>query len=139
MSSARNAGLIMMPIISRARARRDKRGQRNFGIATCGMRMPGLAEAMLAYAIATSPARERAAHRLCLAITVLLAAVTKYAWITLRGGMRGKTPGCPALAAAYAHRRTLAKVPRRRKGRQQPPVNADQARIAKITVDSRYN
>src|SRR5271167_638629 len=98
MSSARNAGLIMMPIISRARVRCDRRGQRNFGIAKGGIRMSALAEAKLAYAIATSPARERAAHRLCLAITVLLAAVIKYAWITPRGGMRGKTAGGPALA-----------------------------------------
>src|SRR5579863_2511480 len=44
----------MRPIIRSARVRCDKGGQRNFGIATCGTRMFGLAEAVLAYAIATS-------------------------------------------------------------------------------------
>src|SRR5579859_5270487 len=90
MSSARKAGLIISPIISRAWARRDKRGQRNFSTATCGTR-GGRVEAVPAYAISTSLMRERAAHRVGLASATLLAVVITGHRITLRGRVRSKT------------------------------------------------
>src|SRR5690348_1694809 len=120
MSSARKAGLIISPIISRAWARRDKWGQRNLGTATCGMTC-GRVEAVPAYAIPTSLMRKRAAHRLRLACATLLAVVTTGRWITLRGRGRGKTideqPPCPGAVNTW---KRVSRLGSREDHRNQP-------------------
>jgi hypothetical protein len=57
IASEKKQGLIMMPIIRRARPRGDNRGHRNFGIVIDGERMAWFAIAVLACAMLTSPMR----------------------------------------------------------------------------------
>src|SRR6516165_6142504 len=70
MESARNAGLIIRPIISKARVRCDGRGHRNFGIARRGIRMSAVDHAVAiacaifaSYKVATAGTLHRKSRR----------------------------------------------------------------------------